>query len=109
MNWLALIATAGSFLGFAALVLWRVAIFYQRSLNEHESCREEIAELKAQQMNIRNWKHDTVNRRLHVLWADYENRTRPPPTGPYRVAPPSYSDLEDSRVTEDPRKEPVSK
>lgn len=89
MNWAALIPEILAVLGGAGVIVWRAALLYAQIKTLHEEVER-----------LRDWKHDTVNPLLQRYVFELEERDVKP-------AQLSYSDLADSRATDDPKKEPT--
>lgn len=107
MNWPVVASMIGSFLAFAGYTLWRVAVFFAKATNADERCHERLVKLETYQQRTSDWKHDRVNPLLQILYQDYELR-REREGRALRSHPslPSWAEFEeDSRVTDDPRKE----
>lgn len=89
MNWAALIPELLAVLGGAGVVVWRAALLYAKINTIHSEIER-----------LRDWRHEVVGPLLQRYIFELEERGLKPEQL-------SYSDLEDSRVTSDPQKEPT--
>jgi len=113
MNWTIAIADALVLLGAAIIFIWRLSDANRRMLNmeekqreHHEDDNKRFSTLEHQMQRQRDWKHDKANPVLQ----DHEYRITEMEGGrrPHRSAPKlEWTDEDDSRVTSDPRKEPI--
>lgn len=92
------------------IVAWVAgSIWWMSAKNAKMAAHEDrIKELEFQSNRARDHKHDVVNPKLQELDWRLDHLERNGARPGYRAPPaPSYTDLDDSRVTSDPRKEPV--
>ena len=99
MNWTFAIAEVLTLLGVFAGGVWWLSAFNQRFSNHEANTRERFLEHEKQLQRLRDWRHNRVSPILQSVLIDHESR--------HGEKLLSYSDLDDSSVTNDPEKEPT--
>ena len=99
MNWPLFIEVAIGLLGMALGGVWWLSSLNQRFINHVENDKEAHKELNHQVERLRDWRHRSVSPILQAYVMEYERKNDEKLV--------SYTDLEDSRMTRDPSKEPL--
>lgn len=93
-------AAVGSILSMAGYAIWRLSAMKKDLDSAVKHCadvpvlRADLTHLRDEHGRIRNWKHDTANKWLQILVADYGERRRRHSAPDLEL---TFDDVEDTR------------